>query len=298
MAAVGESGPYCAADACGSTVPDNAQSNALSQSQAAEWSFSETPGQCTFSCADGFSWDGASCRASCQLPVSVAEDGLQYGLSGLSGALAHGASTSLNGTHAFGTPPLNGTLSAVFTFACADGSLSVSAVHLQGGCQTNHTWNSDRAEPECSPDSRQTACGGSVPENATASTPAQYLQTWDGLSGAWLPELSWSESAQSCGYACDGGYVASGGACVPYAAPECGTANGVATVSAPASNLCAVGTASSVSSAAAAYSWTCANAPAPDVSCSAPRQYVATFDANGGGTPSFGTKNVSYNAAV
>lgn len=96
------------------------------------------------------------------------------------------------------------------------------------------------------------------------------------------------------GYAWNGEWTAP--ACVPN--PACGTAHGTAVVSAPTTNLCSAGTASAIVSEAADFTWTCSNPPSAPSPCSAPRQYVITFDTNGGSVPSPASKTVGYGEAL
>lgn len=117
------SGLSCVADVCGSTVPSNATSTAISQSVSGTWHFSAVPGQCTFACAANYSWDGISCKASCVVPASDTHSGQTYAVSP-NGSLLDGASSSASATAAFGTSPSNGTLSATFAYSCSDGTLS------------------------------------------------------------------------------------------------------------------------------------------------------------------------------
>lgn len=188
--ASGESGPYCVEDACGGTPPGtgvaNAESNASSQSVSGNWNFSASPGLCTFACSSGFSWDGSACRADCAAPLSVTENGLPYALQYAAPelrVLAHSETRAFTGTHAFGSAPENGTLSAEFLFSCSDGTASVQSVTpLSGTCQPNHTWNSGWESPSCSADARTASCGGTVPPNGTATTGPQYSQAYDGLA--------------------------------------------------------------------------------------------------------------------
>ena len=63
----------------------------------------------------------------------------------------------------------------------------------------------------------------------------------------------------------------------------CGGANGVATGTAPAANLCGAGTASAVTSATSQFTWTCTgNATGSTANCAAPRTYMVTASVSGG----------------
>ncbi len=64
---------------------------------------------------------------------------------------------------------------------------------------------------------------------------------------------------------------------------HCGSANGVATATAPSSNLCTVGTASAVSSGVTSFTWSCTGTTAT-ATCAAPRQYTVTAGAGANGT--------------
>ena len=77
----------------------------------------------------------------------------------------------------------------------------------------------------------------------------------------------------------------------------CGSANNVATLVAPAANLCSAGVDGSVSSAATAFTWNCAGTGGGTTSmCSAPRQYSVTPapGANGSMSPG-GAQAITYN---
>lgn len=77
----------------------------------------------------------------------------------------------------------------------------------------------------------------------------------------------------------------------------CGTANGQATLLAPANNLCSTGTAGSVSTAVGAFTWSCDGVNGgTTASCSAPRQYTVTPSAGANGAISPDSpQNVTYN---
>ncbi|MEQ1593959.1 MAG: hypothetical protein ABL985_02570 [Casimicrobium sp.] len=63
----------------------------------------------------------------------------------------------------------------------------------------------------------------------------------------------------------------------PVVSGACGTANNVATATAPSANLCAAGTASAVTSGASSFTWSCTGAGGGSTaSCAAPRMYVVT----------------------
>lgn len=73
----------------------------------------------------------------------------------------------------------------------------------------------------------------------------------------------------------------------------CGSADGVATLVAPAANLCSAGVDGGVSSAAAAFTWSCAGTGGGSTSmCSAPRQYSVTPAHGAGGSMSPGSAQV------
>ncbi len=82
------------------------------------------------------------------------------------------------------------------------------------------------------------------------------------------------------GFICDLGAV--------EAAPingACGTADGIAALSAPSTNLCSSGTAGSVTTGSTAYGWSCTGAnTGSTATCSAPRQYIVTAANVTGGT--------------
>ena len=63
----------------------------------------------------------------------------------------------------------------------------------------------------------------------------------------------------------------------------CGSANGVATGTAPSANLCSAGTASAVTSGVSQFTWTCAGiGTGSTASCAAPRTYTVTSSVSGG----------------
>ncbi|MFZ3232172.1 MAG: hypothetical protein WA194_01295 [Patescibacteria group bacterium] len=94
------SGLSCVADVCGSTVPANATSNAISQSVSGTWHYSAVAGQCTFACSSGFSWDGSSCKTSCLVPAAETYSGQTYAVSP-NGTLLHGAASTASATASF-----------------------------------------------------------------------------------------------------------------------------------------------------------------------------------------------------
>jgi len=77
---------------------------------------------------------------------------------------------------------------------------------------------------------------------------------------------------------------------------SCGSSESQASITAPSSNLCSTGNATTVTSGSGSFTWSCngINGGTP-TSCSAPRQYTLTFDANGGTLPIPLTKVVTYN---
>lgn len=79
----------------------------------------------------------------------------------------------------------------------------------------------------------------------------------------------------------------------------CWTANNVATLTAPSTNLCSEWIQTSVISEIPQYTWSCEWINLwTNVNCSAPRQYTVTFNANGWTTASPSTKTVIYNTSV
>lgn len=63
----------------------------------------------------------------------------------------------------------------------------------------------------------------------------------------------------------------------------CGSANTVATGTAPTANLCSVGTASTVAASVSQFTWSCAgNVTGTTSSCAAPRTYAVTSSVSGG----------------
>ncbi|WP_245606844.1 choice-of-anchor U domain-containing protein [Simplicispira psychrophila] len=98
-----------------------------------------------------------------------------------------------------------------------------------------------------------------------------------------------------------GGASVASNAVTPIAVPVtgiCGSAHGVAVLTAPSMNLCSPGTASSVTSAAATFAWDCAGSNGGTTAqCSALRQYqvTASAGANGSIAPA-GVQTVAYNA--
>lgn len=79
-------------------------------------------------------------------------------------------------------------------------------------------------------------------------------------------------------------------------AGACGSANGVLTASAPATNLCSAGSPSAVTTAASSYTWICygVNGGA-SANCSAPRAYTVSASVSGSnGTISPSSRTVAY----
>lgn len=71
---------------------------------------------------------------------------------------------------------------------------------------------------------------------------------------------------------------------IPVAAGTCGTASGVATLTAPNANLCSVGTPGNVVGSTNSFDWTCnGTGGGSTASCSAPRQYTVTASAGANG---------------
>lgn len=84
-------------------------------------------------------------------------------------------------------------------------------------------------------------------------------------------------------------------------AGTCGSSNGVATLTAPAANLCGVGTPSSVTDGTGQFTWTCASTNGgATASCSAPEQYTVTasLSGTGGAVDAPTSKTVTHNATT
>ncbi len=78
----------------------------------------------------------------------------------------------------------------------------------------------------------------------------------------------------------------------------CGTASSEATLTPPTTQLCASGTPSSVTSGTGSFTWSCAGQSGTTASCSTLRQYLVTYDSNGGVTPNPETQKVIYNTEI
>ena len=78
----------------------------------------------------------------------------------------------------------------------------------------------------------------------------------------------------------------------------CGTASSEATLTSPTTQLCASGTPSSITSGTGSFTWSCAGQSGATVSCSTLRQYLVTYDSNGGVTPNPETQKVIYNTEI
>ena len=76
----------------------------------------------------------------------------------------------------------------------------------------------------------------------------------------------------------------------------CGSANGVLSVTAPATGLCSSGSASTVTTSAASYDWSCAGLNGgTTATCAAPRGYTVTASAGANGMVSPASQTVAYN---
>ncbi|MDD4151859.1 MAG: hypothetical protein PHR68_04555, partial [Candidatus Gracilibacteria bacterium] len=78
-------------------------------------------------------------------------------------------------------------------------------------CNTNYTWNGSA----CNASTQSVSCGGSIINNAIASTATTYTQTWNGST--WAPFYTWSYGGASCGYTCNTGYTWDGTKCYKLA---------------------------------------------------------------------------------
>lgn len=198
---VPSSGPSCVADACGGTVPANASSTATSQSVGSNWQYSATPGQCTFACSAGFTWDGSTCRASCTVPVSDTYSGQTYSVTP-NGALPHAGNLSTSASASFGASPANGTLFATFSYSCADGVLSKAVTPGSGTCQSNYAWNSNWTAPVCTGAAQTVTFNGN---GGSGHSPASLSVSYNSAVGT-LPS-----NPTRAGYSFNGWFTAASG---------------------------------------------------------------------------------------
>ncbi|MEF2175373.1 MAG: InlB B-repeat-containing protein, partial [Candidatus Absconditabacteria bacterium] len=88
------------------------------------------------------------------------------------------------------------------------------------------------------------------------------------------------------------------GNCSAIVNGSCGTANGVAVVTSPTSNLCSAGNASTVTTNTGTYTWSCNGInTGTDTSCTASRKFTVTFNGNGG-TAGTTSTTVNYNTTI
>lgn len=212
--------PSCVIDSCTGNFPSHALANGTPGTAA--WGYSEQAGVCKFSCEAGYTWDGNSCNASCELPNSVSYSGLNYTIPYAS-TIVHGASTTESGTTVFGTDPANGELSASFAFSCVGGTLTTVPTAGTGSCtRSNYTFNNDFSAPVCSANTQSFTCAAKPATGTVWNTVSAYTQTWDGNAnagaGAWTPADSTPTyntvaSTTECRYQCDTGYSYIDGTC-------------------------------------------------------------------------------------
>jgi uncharacterized repeat protein (TIGR02543 family) len=168
------------------------------------------------------------------------------------------------------------------------GACSISNVTSAKSVTANYSINTYTISGSASPAAGGTVnCGSPVNHGSTASCTqipnAGYTFTgWSGdCTGTGTCSISNVTSAKSV----IAGYT-------PTTVGVCGSANGVATVTAPTTNLCSAGTASAVTTASGNFNWSCQGSVAAittdDSSCSSGQQFTVTATATpaAGGTVS------------
>lgn len=203
--------PSCVRDSCSGALPENAL--ATGTPGTAAWSYSETPGTCSFACdsANGYLWNSGtlSCEKSCSTGNLASFSGLDYVLP-VALTVPNGGSASSSGTHAFGSHPASGTLVADFAFSCSHGTLGTVSSAGSGSCASapSHAFNSDFSAPACLPVAYQVSgsfgagasgaqisgCGG---KTATAGSSGNF--SFSGvLHGTDCSDVSVSKPEHSC----------------------------------------------------------------------------------------------------
>lgn len=147
---------------------------------------------------------------------------------------------------------------------------------------------------------RETNCSWTIPNNATATTPITFEQTWNTSTEEREPSTwVWWENHTYCDFDCNTNYAWNWTSCEEIINWTCGSADWVDTDTAPTINLCSTWTPTSVTTNTWDYTWSCTwESWWTTASCSADRQYTVTFDGNLWWTPSPETKLVTYNTAV
>ncbi|MDP2091024.1 MAG: InlB B-repeat-containing protein [Candidatus Gracilibacteria bacterium] len=286
---------------CGGTISSNATAT-TSTTYTQTWNGSiwepttnwgENQATCDFDCDANYSWDTNACIGNSQTVTFDANGGTGH----------TPTSKSVTYNTAVGTLPSNPTRAGYtfngwFTSTSGGTAITTSTV-----VTTNVTWYAQwTANNNTVTFDGNGSTGGSM-SNQTIATNATATLTTNGYTRTGYTFSGWATTAGGAvAYANGASYTMGTTSVTLYAQwiqnGVCGSSNGVATTTAPTTNLCSVGTASAVTSNTGNFTWTCSVSGASTASCSATRQYTVTFNANGGGTPSPATKAVNYNTAV
>ncbi len=283
---------------CGWSIPNNATaSTATTYTQTWDWNawtpstnWWETQATCDYNCDSWYTWNGTICDANM---LTVTFDG-----NGGSGHTPTSKSVTYN--TAVWTLPSNptkawytftwwytltsgwtqittGTTITTDTTYYAQWSINDYTVTFDGNWGTGHT-----------PTSKSVTYNTAVWTLASNPTRAWYtFNGWYTQTSGWTQISTWTTITTDTTFYSQWlqNWV-------------CWSTDWTSQTNVPSTNLCSVWTSSSVTIAAWSYTWTCSSTWATTANCSATRQYIVTFDENGGWTPSPTTKNVDYNTAV
>ncbi|MEI7498689.1 MAG: myxococcus cysteine-rich repeat containing protein [Candidatus Falkowbacteria bacterium] len=161
-------------------------------------SYNTTPGICTYQCSQHYTWDGTSqCIADTQ---SATCTGLPVAASwNISGTAVESVLQTWNGSD--WSPPNSGSYGSTMTpctFQCN--------IHL----------SFDALNSLCKPDTKQANCVG-LPAHAAWTTGGKFTQTWDDVSGQFLPLTKpvIEGDVGECAMKCNAHYTWDGSQCQP-----------------------------------------------------------------------------------
>ncbi|MEF2176105.1 MAG: InlB B-repeat-containing protein [Candidatus Absconditabacteria bacterium] len=293
----------CVNNLCQGILPTNAQLNGT-QGVTGTWSYNETMGLCHFNCINGYNYQGGICVENNCSAETKTIDGHIF----IIPTMNHGVNQIINSTSELID---NGSITYSQEFECDKGDIQTIGLPStnEPSCNAGYSPSGSNCEINTytvSGSFGSNASGASIDvcgSNLIAQADGTFTTIID--HGSTCNNITATKSGYVCNTTTQGPatltniFTTVSGTCSAVVNGICGSADGVAIVNAPSSNLCSVGNASSINTTIGNFTWNCnGSGGGTNASCSAPRQYTVTFNENGGLTPSPTSKTVIYNTAI
>ncbi len=160
--------------------------------------YSTTVGDCNYTCATNYTWNGSSCAANTRTYTCSAKPA---------------TGTSWNTVSSY-TQTWNGSAWIPADDATTEYNATPDSSSCRYTCATNYTWNGS----SCAANAQLGTCTGALPSGAQwndgAQTDGKFAQTWNG--SAWTPSsktTTYSTTVGDCNYICATNYTWNGSSC-------------------------------------------------------------------------------------